>query len=157
EQSEIWRTLASLEHLAPKTKIELGDLLLKQTRKQGIARHTFWSLTRLGARIPLYGPINCVVPRATAEDWIERLLALENLDDRDLPELDFTLSQLARRSGDRTRDVDDALRERVLTRLETDSCPAHWRRMVVDVTELQSAEQAKLFGDALPPGLRLAD
>lgn len=34
--------------------------------------------------------------------------------------------------------------------------PAHWVRMVEEVTELEAEEQSQMFGEALPIGLRLA-
>lgn len=155
ELAEIWRALASLEHLDAKRKVELGDLLLKQARKAGVDRHTFWCVTRFGARVPLYGPINCVVPKATAEQWIEILLAAEELDERQKPERDFALAQLSRRSGDRARDIDESLRDRVLAHLRKENVAERWQHMVEQVAELESVEESQLLGDALPPGLRL--
>ena len=33
-----------------------------------------WSLGRLGARIPLYGPLHCVVTLEIASEWVRALL-----------------------------------------------------------------------------------
>lgn len=155
ELAEIWRTVSSLEHLETNVKSELGFLLLKQATKQGVAPHTFWALTRLGGRVPLYGPINTVVSREVAQNWIDELLACEGLDERQLVERNFALSQLARLSGDRVRDVDDTYRERVLKELAATGASEHWQQMVREVTRLETAEETKLLGDAAPPGLRL--
>ena len=74
-----------------------------------------WALARLGARVPVYGPLNCVVPRERAAALAERLLACP------WPRPDayaFALAQIARAAGDRERDLDPALRQRVARRLE---------------------------------------
>ena len=36
-----------------------------------------WAIGRLGARVPLYGPLNTVVPAETAADWLTRADAAE--------------------------------------------------------------------------------
>ena len=34
-----------------------------------------WALARIGARVPIYGPLNTVTPRTAATEWVHRLLA----------------------------------------------------------------------------------
>jgi len=58
---EAWRLLASLEHLPAGTRAPLGRELLAKIRKQPADAIWMWSLGRLGARIPLYGPLHSVV------------------------------------------------------------------------------------------------
>ena len=65
------------------------------------------------------------------------------------------MTQLARKSGQRALDVDDSHRERVLEILRSQAVPAHWVQMVEEVTDLESDEQSRLFGESLPIGLRL--
>ena len=65
----------------------------------------------------------------------------------------FASAQLARRTGDRARDLDDALRTRVLVALAT--CPEAWRRSVAEVVQLTQADEARALGDTLPVGLTL--
>jgi len=62
---------------------------------------------------------------------------------------------LARLSGDRERDVDEALRVRVIQRLRLVKAPVSWVRMVEEIVELDEADASRVFGEALPPGLRL--
>ena len=62
-----------------------------------------------GARVPLYGSSHKVVDVEVAEAWLSLLLEL------DLKRIDgaqFAAAQLARLTGDRTRDIDPALRAR---------------------------------------------
>ena len=83
-----------------------------------LAHHVLWCLGRLGARVPLYGPANTVVPRETAERWASPSLDRPFAPGRETTDAIFALAQLARVSGDRARDLDDRLRGRVLARLE---------------------------------------
>jgi len=64
--------------------------------------------------------------------------------------------QLARRTDDRYRDVDDVLRDRVLDWLEDHSASEHYRQLVRDGGRLDDEEQGRVFGESLPQGLRLA-
>ena len=64
--------------------------------------------------------------------------------------------QLARLTGDRYRDIGGALRSKVLRRLASDEAPQHFVELVEQGGELAADEQAVVFGDSLPSGLRLA-
>ena len=57
----MWRAAASLERLDVKHKEALGEALLKPLRRSPVPTYGFWALTRLGARVLLYGPLNAVV------------------------------------------------------------------------------------------------
>jgi hypothetical protein len=156
ELAEMWRVAAGLERLDVKVKEQLGELALKTCRRSPSPPHAFWSLTRLGARVLLYGPLNGVVHPQVAERWIEALAAVEPANDSERLAWAFCLAQLARRSGQRAIDVDDSHRRTVLTVLRSLKVPSHWAQMVEKVTELEADEQSQLFGEALPIGLRLA-
>jgi hypothetical protein len=60
-------------------------------------------------------------------------------------------------SGDRIRDVSESLRKRVLERLDERGASDGWRSMVAEVTRLDAADERRVFGESLPPGLRLLD
>src|SRR5205823_7672201 len=77
EAAEMWRCVASMERLPGKQKAELGDVLLAQLEKKKVGEHGLWALGRLGARVPLYGPVEGVVSRKVVEKWLDKLLALE--------------------------------------------------------------------------------
>src|SRR5690606_2743329 len=110
-------TLANLERLTVSSKIKLGDELVRRLGESRKAREDglyFWALGRIGARAPLYGPINAVVPPQRAGEWVAAAL------DMDWPDPDraaFPMAQLGRRTGDRARDLDDGLRARLADRL----------------------------------------
>ena len=67
----------------------------------------------------------------------------------------FAAAQIARMSGDRTRDLAPELREQVARRSIASKAPASWAAMVQNVVQLDEADQRRSFGEALPPGLRL--
>ena len=119
--------------------------------------HVFFSLTRLGARVLLYGPLNVVLHPNVVEGWIDELAGFVPGNQSERLAWAFCLAQLARRSGQRPLDVDDVRRERVLSILREQQVPEHWPRMVEEVSELSADERNQMFGDALPIGLRLVE
>ncbi len=155
ELAEMWRAAASLERLDVKNKEALGNSLLKPLRRSPVPTYGFWSLTRLGARVLLYGPLNAVVHPQTVEKWLDSILSFEPGHSSERMAWAFCLSQLARRSGQRALDIDDSHRQSVLKALRSQDVPGHWIRMVEEVSELEGEEQSQMFGESLPIGLRL--
>ena len=155
ELAEIWRCAASLERLGADHKEPLGQTLVKDLARPGLPIYALWCLGRLGARVLLFGPANATVARSTAEDWIEALLGRTYAPGRESIDAVFALSQLARVSGDRARDIDEALRERVLARLVELGADETTLRPVREYHELETEQQGRALGDALPVGLRL--
>ncbi len=157
EWTEMWRAAASLERIDPKQKEQLGATVLKSVKRPPAPTHAFFALTRLGARVLLYGPLNVVLHPHLIESWLDDLAAFTPTHDSDRLAWLFCLAQLARRSGQRAIDVDDSHRDRVLDLLKSHRAPAHWLEMVDHVSELQADEQRQLFGESLPIGLRLTN
>ncbi|SIO59487.1 Hsp70 protein [Singulisphaera sp. GP187] len=158
ELAEMWRCAASLERLAPDLKVSYGNVLVKElSPREGVAHHLLWCLGRLGARVLLYGPANTVVPREAAERWTRSLLERPFAPGRETTDAIFALAQLARVSGDRARDLDEALRAEVLKRLEELGADEVIRRPVREYHELEAEQQGQALGDALPVGLRLLE
>lgn len=156
ELAEMWRAAASLERLPTQHKEALGTALLKPLSRSPVPTYGFWALTRLGARSLLYGPLNVVVHHQVVEGWLDAVLPFAPGNDSERLSWAFCLSQLARRTGQRALDVDDAHQQRVLEVLRGQTVPPHWVTMVEQVTELDRDEQGQMLGDALPIGLRLA-
>jgi hypothetical protein len=148
---EMIRLAGSLERIDPSEKVEAGEWILARIEGEGAAPHLLWAMGRLGARVPFHGSVHLVVPTRTAEEWVSRLLALR------LPrgELVFPLAQLARRSGDRVRDLDDEVRRVVLAALAEGEAPAETLRAVREVAVATAEEEQRIFGESLPSGLRL--
>jgi hypothetical protein len=154
ESAETWRTLGSMELLAPETKTELGGLALDLLAREKVAAMRdalIFAIGRIGARVPVYGPLNAVLPAETAEAWTQRLLSLNPPDDK----ATFAVVQLCRRTDDRFRDVSPELREFVLTWLASRAAPEHLLGLVRTGGELAADEQRSVFGETLPRGLRI--
>jgi hypothetical protein len=143
-----------LELLAGDVKIELGEVLvelLPKKKLEPIRPAMAWALGRLGAREPAYGPLNAVIPLEKAVEWIEKLVAQESSDGM----TQFALVNLARRTGDRFRDIDQPLRERVLAWLAERGAGEHAQALVREGGSLDAEEQSRVFGESLPKGLRV--
>jgi hypothetical protein len=112
-----------------------------------------WALGRLGARSPIFGSGHRTVSPELAGEWLDLLL------DRGLNKVDgapFAAVQLARLTGDRTRDLDEAARGRALKALEAARAPEAWLRLLREVVALEAADEARALGDTLPAGLQLS-
>jgi molecular chaperone DnaK (HSP70) len=151
ELTEMWRTAGSLERVPRSSKEGLGDVALRNA-VAGRGDFAFWALGRFGARVPLYGPAEEVVSRAKVEAWLDRLLGLDWSKQRGLG---LAVVQLARLSGDTERDIGDAIRATMVERLRAIGTPESQVSLLLEVKVLQESERGQMFGDALPPGLRL--
>ena len=155
EAAEMIRTLANMERLQPSAKIKLGDELIRRLQEDTNPANAplyFWALGRIGSRVPLYGPLNCVVPAQRAGQWIETMLSLTWPPEKAA----FPMAQLGRRTGDRSRDIDEALRDALLARLRDTAGAERSARLVESVVALEAREERVALGDTLPAGLRLA-
>jgi hypothetical protein len=154
ELAEMWRVVASLERLPVAHKLKLGEELMRrmETRKGREDAVHLWALSRIGARVPLYGPLNAVVPPSRVAEWIGPLV------EWDWPEPDkvaFPLAQLGRRTGDRTRDLDDATRGKLAAAVRAMPGGDRAAALVEQVVALEAREERVALGDTLPAGLRL--
>jgi hypothetical protein len=151
---EMWRLVGSLELLSVRLKGELGDILVELMRKKSMqpARQAMvWALGRIGTRTPVYGPLNTVVSAEGATQWLEQLLSRREPTDVEL----LAALQLARRTDDRYRDLDDKRRAQVLDWMEASAAPEHFLELVANGGSLDREEQGRVFGESLPKGLRV--
>jgi hypothetical protein len=154
ESAEVWRLLGSLELLPIAIKNELGQMaidLLPKRKLEQLRPAMVWAIGRLGARTPVYGPLNTVLSANQAGKWLEQLMDLDESDAAFL----FAVTLLARRTDDRYRDVPQQLRERAVAWLSRQSAPAHSIQLVQEGGNLDTEEQSRAFGESLPKGLRL--
>jgi len=150
-EREGWRLLASLELIPAPVRALMGKELLGKIKKEPNNKSLLWSLGRLGARIPLYGPLNCVVSLETATEWINALLKLGEIT----PEVASAIVQLGARTDDPLRDIGDDLRRKAIEKLSaagiSDELIESLRRYVPPAR----ADALRIFGESLPEGLRL--
>jgi hypothetical protein len=98
----------------------------------------------------LYGPLNAVVPATAAERWIERLLALKEIT-ADRAE---TIAHIGARTADPARDISETVAEAAAELLAAAGFEDAATRLRV-VAESSARETGRLFGEALPEGLKL--
>jgi hypothetical protein len=106
---------------------------------------------RVAARQPLYGPLNTVVPPQKAVAWLDSLLHRAGAD----AIAHLAVMQIARKTGDRYRDLPDAKRDEAADWLESQHAANHLVELVRAGGALDREEQNRVFGEALPKGLRL--
>ena len=148
---EEWRLFASLEHLLASTRALLGHELLAKIRKEPGDAIWLWSLGRLGARIPLYGPLHSVVAAEIAGEWLKALLDLSTFT----AVTGSAIALLARRTDDRSRDIDDAIREQAISRLMALGIAEETIQLLSKYVPPERADAVRSFGESLPPGLQV--
>ncbi len=155
ELLESWRLAASLERLTLDEKIRLGRAALGELRRkksESIRPTLLWSIGRLGSRQPVYGPLNSVVTRVEAEQWLSELRSTSPPD----KSLQLAVVQLARRTGDRHVDVSEEARLMTNEYLRSVDAPDHYVLLVQSGGRLSIDEENAVFGESLPLGIRLA-
>jgi hypothetical protein len=154
ESAEVWRLLGSLELLDAALKRDAAEAALALAAKEKTAAvqdALIWAVGRFGARVPMYGPLNVVVPADAAAAWCRTLMDLKAGEQP----IAFALMTLARKTGDRYRDIDASVRKAVVAWLERANASPHLRQLVAEGGTLAGEEQGRMFGESLPTGLRL--
>ena len=149
-ERESWRLLGGLERLDATHKTSLGDQVLDRLRRDPRNAAWSWTLGRLGARAPLYGPLNTVVLPAVAERWINELLGVKVTT----PDVAAAILQIGARTGDPARDVDASVAAAAEQRMQGTVDAAVLDALRV-VQSPDRAGAARVFGESLPEGLRL--
>ncbi|MDT0137317.1 Hsp70 family protein [Acidovorax sp. PRC11] len=160
---ELLRMAASFERIQPADKTQFGGWLLQrlkqqQQRQQQPQRPTaelWWALGRLGARQPLYASVHHVLPPDTVQGWLAQIEADIAPDWARHEAAAFAVAQIAQATGDRARDLPEEFRTQIAGQLEAAHAAPGWVAMVREVTVLDEADQRRVFGEALPPGLVL--
>ncbi len=151
EEIEVWMAVANMERLPVQTKEDLGEVFLKRILRSPSKPQDLWALSRLGARIPFYGPLNLVIPGSTVEKWLE---ALTSMGPEPSETLAHTVVQIARFTGDRERDIDESRRDKILAWLDRAPRPDKYQQMLRHPeSSLLDQEREWVFGESLPVGL----
>ncbi|MDP9148954.1 MAG: heat-shock protein Hsp70, partial [Myxococcota bacterium] len=144
---------ASLERVPVDRRVQLGGWVLERTWTDRDPR--LWSaIGRIGSRVPAYASVHHVAPPHAAERWLDHLLREKWAA---LPTAAQAAVRLARRTGDRARDIAEGVRREVEQRLVASGASEASLRAVREVVPVEESERVAFFGDALPPGLRLVD
>ncbi|KVA58122.1 molecular chaperone DnaK [Burkholderia cepacia] len=152
--ADMTRLSASLERLPVERKVELAERLIAQLQKPAERALCAWALGRIGARRPFYGSAHSVVPAEVAGGWLDALFAL---DWKQVEPAAFAAAQIARMTGDRSRDLPDVTRDAVIKRLSAANASPAWIDMVREAIAFDEADTVRVFGETLPAGLKLLD
>jgi molecular chaperone DnaK (HSP70) len=148
---ERWRLLASLEQLLAGTRVLLGNELLAKIKREPGDAIWLWSFGRLGARIPLYGPLHSVVAAEIAGEWLKTLLELSTFT----AVTASTIVLIARRIDDRSREIDEPIRQQVISRLLALGSAEETIQLLSKYVPPERVDAVRSFGESLPPGLQL--
>jgi hypothetical protein len=151
------RLLGTLERVALAARIDLTERLLEQILKGKTApqSHVFWTLGRLLGRVPLYTASETVLPAAVVEAAFTRVEALD-WRKLGLQALVSVFATACRITGERNLDIHDAVRGRVIEKLQRSGASAEQLQNVKEYCEVSAADRNQLFGEELPAGLSLA-
>ena len=148
---ERWRLFASLEHPLAAARAALGKKLMARIEMEPDNTIALWSLGRLGARIPLYGPIHSVVNAETAGEWLSALLYLPVFNAM----TQSAVVLLARRTNDALRDISLSLREQAVAQLVRLRAADDTIQLLSRYVPPERADAVRSFGESLPPGLEI--
>jgi len=152
ERLEIWMAVANMERLMVKDKIQWGRMLLSEIKPQKCKPQYLWSLSRIGARELLYGPVDRVIPPEEISSWIEEILSKTW---RNPKPVGMAISQLARKTGDRMRDLDSSIVNVIIDWMNQYDILAPHIKFLEDVVPMAKSEENAIFGETLPSGLVL--
>ncbi len=100
----------------------------------------------------LYGSADRVIPPDEAASWINIILSQEWHDPRPVA---AALAQMARKTGDRVRDIAPAVSLRVIEWMSQYDFSEPYITMLKTVVHIEKQEQNMLFGESLPSGIVL--
>jgi hypothetical protein len=139
---EMWRTASSLELLPLQTKTDVGEALVKRLRSGDGGASELWCIARIGARQLFYGPINQVIPAATASRWVDALLRVKGSEE--------ALASIAQVTGDASRDLPPAVVNLVRAALQAKP------ELLATLEGEKNRDLGRMFGEELPAGLVFA-
>jgi hypothetical protein len=146
------RLAGVLERLPVEKKKLAGEWLLKRLKKSSEPNQTWWAVGRIASRVPFHGSGHNVIPAESVTVWMQQII---EVDWKKVPQAGFAATLIARMSGDRARDLDEIIRQQVVDKLKASKAPLSWITMVETYKELNAVEEKQIFGEALPPGLKL--
>lgn len=149
---DMLRLFAAMEAVPWQYRQEMGRWMLQRLKREGETVQTWWAIGRLAARQSLAANAHLVMPPEAALEFLNATLAQ---DWRKNETTMFAAVQMARMTGDRARDLPDAVRAQVLEKLRSSGAPERWMTMVEQVVQMQAEDHKRSLGDSLPPGLVL--
>ncbi|MCW7755214.1 hsp70 family protein [Desulfobotulus sp. H1] len=154
ELVEIWSAVANMEFLSVQDKKRCSEALLPLLHPRKSPERLFWSFARLCSRTLLYGPADRVLPPEMVTPWLDTILAMNWNDPEALASV---LVPVARLTGDRVRDLSPDMRKKIGKKLENVRGDESREALacLYSVIPMERKEEKEMFGESLPPGLRL--
>lgn len=152
ERLEIWMLIANLEHLLAKDKIRWGRQLLAEIEGPICDPRLLWTIARIGARELLYGPSDRVVDPDEAFRWCKKLMDIASRTPKHLLP---AVTSIARKTGDRVRDLQQPQRDEIIAWMSAFSDVDRHLKQMNEVVPITAEEENHLFGESLPSGLVL--
>lgn len=157
--TELLRLTGSLEWLKMHDKVMVAEAAIKaigRKKLEPLHPSLLWMIGRIGARMLVYADLQQVVSSQRITAWIEQLLA------KDIEwcakmgnSYSLCLMQLARKTGDRYREIPQPLRERILAQLLQLNAPSLHVQLISEVGKLAEEDETTIVGDSLPLGFSL--
>lgn len=152
ELAEIIRMAAVLEKIDPEDKLLLLDRMVQLAEKSKDGMDLYlWSIGRIGARNPIAAAVHNVISGELIAKYLEWLLQQKENSTTYM----FALSRVAALTGDRYRDIDEELRDKVVTQLKNLNADSKYIKPVTEIVKEELEESVILLGDSLPLGLSL--
>tara|TARA_B100000614_G_scaffold252761_1_gene265815 strand:- start:151 stop:2937 length:2787 start_codon:yes stop_codon:yes gene_type:complete len=152
ELTELWMTAGNMERLLVKDKVVLAKAILPQLKSGKKMDRMFWTLSRLGARDLLYGSVDRVIPPVEVSRWIGQIIKKKWQSSDPVPAM---IASLARKTGDRTRDISDDTADQILSWMDDVRAGKKYKVSVREKTGQDMADKSQQFGERLPAGLIL--
>ncbi|MBD7960200.1 Hsp70 family protein [Comamonas avium] len=149
---DMLRLFAAMEAVPWSYRQEMGQWMLQRLKRPDESVQTWWAIGRVAARQPLAANAHLVMPPAAAQEFLDATL---QQDWRKNETAMFAAVQIARMTGDRARDVPDAVRQQVLEKMRASGAPERWVTLLEQVVQMQAEDQKRSLGDSVPPGLVL--
>lgn len=149
---DMLRLFAAMEAVPWQYRQEMGQWMLQRLQKPGESVQTWWAIGRLAARQSLAANAHKVMPPEAAQEFLDATL---EQDWRKNETAMFAAVQMARMTGDRARDLPDAVRAQVLEKMRSSGAPQRWMELVEQVVQMEAEDHKRSLGDSLPPGLVL--
>ena len=152
EQVELWMAAGNMERLLVKDKVMLAKFLLSILKPGKKQDNMFWALSRFGARELLYGSVDRVVPPKEVIKWINQVMKKTWRENDPVKNM---VVQISRKTGDRTRDIDQESVSRIVEWMHERKAKDSLIRVINEKIEMAVKEKSTQFGEKLPAGLVL--
>ncbi len=152
ELTELWMASGNMERLLVKDKVVLAKALMPLLRPGKKMDRMFWTLSRLGARELLYGSVDRVIPPTEVSRWIRQMIKKPWKPNDPIAAMCVAL---ARKTGDRTRDLDDETILELLDYMNNQGVSSQMKTQVTKKVGIDMKEKSVQFGERLPAGLIL--